>query len=220
MYLETTVNQFPRVITFLGDDDPDQARHLALESIAKWSQQGFHVQHLTSFYGQMLIDLYNGDALGAWRRATSTWPELEKSLLMKIQHVYIDSLQYSGRSALAAARQGEPAAPLLKHVEKTARILDQQRLGWSDAFAAHLRAGIASIRGDEAGSIVLLRRAIEGFDEGGLKLYAAASRRVLGRLIGGDEGQSLIARCDDWMASQGIRAPEKMVRACVSGFPD
>ena len=105
MYLETTVNQFPRVATLLGDDDPEQARHLARESIAKWSQQGFHVQHLTAFYGQMLIDLYNGDALGAWRRVTSTWPELEASLLMKIQHVYIDSLQYSGRAALAAARQ-------------------------------------------------------------------------------------------------------------------
>jgi hypothetical protein len=218
MYLETTVNQFPRVAALLGDDDPEQARQLARESIAKWSQQGFHVQHLTAFYGQMLIDLYKGDALGAWRRATSTWPELEASLLLKIQHVYIDSLQYSGRAALAAARQGEPAAPLLKHAERTARTLDRQRLPWADAFAAHLRAGIASVRGDEAASVALLRRAIEGFDEGGLKLYAAAARRVLGRLVGGDEGQSLIARCDEWMAGQGIRSPEKMVRACVSGF--
>jgi hypothetical protein len=68
--------------------------------------------------------------------------------------------------------------------------------------------------------VALLRRAIEGFDQGGLNLYAAASRRVLGRLVGGDEGRALIARCDDWMANQGIRAPEKMVRACVSGFPE
>ncbi len=220
MYLETTVNQFPRIAAMLGDDEPDQARQHALESIARWSQQGFHVQHLTAFYGQMLIDLYKGDALGAWRRATSTWPELEQSLLLKIQHVYIDSLQYSGRAALAAARQGEAAGPLLAHVERTARILDRQRLPWADAFAAHLRAGTASIRGDEAASISLLRRAIEGFDHGGLKLYAASSRRVLGRLVGGEEGRSLIARCDDWMAGQEIRVPEKMVRACVSGFPE
>jgi hypothetical protein len=220
MYLETTVNQFPRVSTLLGDDDPDQARHHALESIAKWSQQGFHVQHLTSFFGQMLIDLYKGDGPGAWQRMATTWPVLEKSLLLKIQHVYIDALQYNGRAALAAARQGEPAGPLLKHAERTARTLDRQRLPWADAFAAHLRAGIASIRGDEAASVALLRRAIEGFDQGGLNLYAATSRRVLGRLVGGDEGRALIARCDDWMAGQGIRVPEKMVRACVSGFPD
>jgi hypothetical protein len=220
MYLETTVNQFPRVAALLGDDDPEQARHLARDSIAKWSQQGFHVQHLTAFYGQMLIDLYNGDALGAWKRATSTWPDLEASLLLKIQHVYIDSLQFSGRAALAAARQGEPAPPLLRHAERTARTLDRQRLPWADAFAAHLRAGVASIRGDEVTSVALLRRALDGFDQGGLKLYAAATRRVLGRLVGGDEGQALIARCDEWMAGQGIRSPEKMVRACVSGFPE
>ena len=136
MYLEATVNQFPRVVTFLADDDPDQARQHALESIAKWSQQGFHVQHLTSFFGQMLIDLYKGDGRGAWHRMASTWPVLEKSLLNKIQHVYIDALQYNGRSALAAARQGEPAGPLLKHAERTARILDRQGLNWADAFAA------------------------------------------------------------------------------------
>jgi hypothetical protein len=81
------------------------------------------------------------------------------------------------------------------------------------------RAGIASIRGDEAASIAHLRRAIEAFDQGGLQLYAAA-RRVLGRLVGGDEGRTLIARCDEWMAGQGIRVPEKMVRASVSGFPE
>jgi hypothetical protein len=220
MYLEATVNQFPRVAALLGDDDPEQARHLARDSIAKWSQRGFHVQHLTAFYGQMLIDLYNGDGLAAWRRATSTWPELEASLMLKIQHVHIDSLQYRGRAALAAARRGEPAAPLLNHAGRAARMLDRQRLPWADAFAAHLRAGIASVRGDEAASVALLRRAIEGFDRGGLNLYAAASRRVLGRLVGGDEGRALIARCDDWMAGQGVRVPEKMVRACVSGFPD
>jgi hypothetical protein len=220
MYLETTVNQFPRITALLGDDEPEQARQLARDAIAKWSQQGFHVQHLTAFYGEMLIDLYNGDALAAWRRATTTWPELEESMLLWIQHVHIDSLQYSGRAALAAARHGEPPAPLLKHAGRIAGILDRQRLPWADAFAAHLRAGIASIRGDEAASVSLLRRAIDGFDQGGLQLYAAAARRVLGRLVGGDEGRSLVTRCDEWMAGQSIRSPEKMVRAFVSGFPD
>ena len=74
MYLETTVNQFPRVVTLLADDDPDQARHHALESIAKWSQQGFHVQHLTSFYGQMLIDLYKGDGPAPGTRSRRPGP--------------------------------------------------------------------------------------------------------------------------------------------------
>ena len=69
MYLETTINQFPRVSTLLGDDDPDQgADTTRIESLAKWSQRGFHVQHLTAFYGQMLIYLVQGGRRrSAWR---------------------------------------------------------------------------------------------------------------------------------------------------------
>jgi hypothetical protein len=219
-YLETTVNQFPRVVTLLAADDPDQGRHHALESIAKWSQQGFHVQHLTSFYGQMLTDLYKGDGQGAWRRLTSTLPELESSLLLKIQHVYIDFLQYSGRVALAAARQAADAAPLLKHAERAARNLDRQGLCWARAFAALVRGGIASVKGDESTAVARLRDAIDGFDEAGLELYAASARRKLGQLQGGDEGKALVARSEAWMAGQGIRVPENMVRAFVSGFPE
>ncbi len=136
MYLETTINQFPRASTLLGDDDPDQARHHSIESLAKWSQRGFHVQHLTSFYGQMLIYLYKGDGEGAWRYVSSIWPEMEASMLLKIQHVYIDALQYSGRAALAlaASGRGEPA-PLLKHAERTAHIIDRQ----APPLGRHLR---------------------------------------------------------------------------------
>ena len=179
MYLETTINQFPRASTLLGDDDPDQARHHSIESLAKWSQQGFHVQHLTSFFGQMLIDLYKGDGEGAWRYVSSIWPEMEASMLLKIQHVYIDALQYmrpGPRQALGPARRtGSRQAPLLKHAERTARIIDRQRLPWADTFATHVRAGIAAVRGDEAAAVDLLRRAIEGFDRGGLALYAASA---------------------------------------------
>jgi eukaryotic-like serine/threonine-protein kinase len=222
-YLETTVNQFPRVVTLLADDDPDQGRHHALESISKWTQQGFHVQHLTCFYGQMLTDMYKGDGQGAWRRYMATLPDLESSLLLKIQHVHIDFLQYSGRVALAAARQVQSsveAEPLLLRADRAARNLDRQGLPWARAFAALVRGGIASIRGDESTAAERLRDSIDGLDEVGMFLYAAAARQKLGKLIGGDEGRALIARSQAWMAEQGIRAPEKMVRACISGFPE
>ena len=179
------------------------------------------MQHLTSFYGQMLIDLYKGDGRGAWHRVTSTWPELEASLVAEDPaRVHRLAAIQRPASALAAARQGEPAGPLLKHAERTARILDRQRLPWADAFAAHLRAGIASIRGDEAAAVALLRRAIDGFDAGRpepLRRRRPPPARPAHRRR---RGKALIARCDAWMAGQGIRVPEKMVRACVSGFPE
>ncbi len=110
----------------------------------------------------------------------STLPDLESSLLLKIQHVYIDFLQYSGRVALAAARQVQSsieAEPLLVHANRAARKLDRQGLRWARAFASLVRGGIASTRGDESMAVARLREAIDGLDEVGLFLYAAAARR-------------------------------------------
>jgi hypothetical protein len=38
------------------------------------------------------------------------------------------------------------------------------------------------------------------------------TRRRLGELVGGPEGAREIAEADAWMASQGVRAPERLAR--------
>jgi hypothetical protein len=53
-----------------------------------------------------------------------------------------------------------------------------------------------------------------------MRLYAAAARRRLGRLIGGDAGKALLVEADTWMASQGIKNPARMTAMLAPGFPD
>ena len=116
-YMESTLGTYPGVLARLAADQPGEARELGEGAIAQWSQHGFHVQHLTHYYGNTYIDLYEGDGEAAWRRAERTWPEIRASLLPRIQHVKVDVLQLRGRSAVAAAAQARDPGPLLLAAE-------------------------------------------------------------------------------------------------------
>ena len=218
-YMESTLGTYPGVLARLAADQPGEARDLGEGAIAQWSQHGFHVQHLTHYYGNTYIDLYEGDGEAAWRRAERTWPEIRASLLPRIQHVKVDVLQLRGRSAVAAAAQARDPGPLLLAAEAFARQLDRERMAWGQAVATLIRAGVCSIRGDEARCKRLLVEALSRAEAAHLGLFAAAARRRLGSLLGGDEGREHVARADAWMAGQNIKDPARMVACLVPGFP-
>jgi eukaryotic-like serine/threonine-protein kinase len=50
-----------------------------------------------------------------------------------------------------------------------------------------------------------------------MALYAAATRRRRGQLIGGTEGRTLIETADTWMARQNIRNRERMTAMLAPG---
>jgi len=53
-----------------------------------------------------------------------------------------------------------------------------------------------------------------------MALYAAAARRRLGTLLGGDAGLALREAADRWMASEKIRAPARFTAIFAPGFRD
>ena len=62
--------------------------------------------------------------------------------------------------------------------------------------------------------------AVDAFDDISMGVYAAAARRQLGKLVGGDEGRDLIARADAWMIEQGISNPARMAAGITPGFAE
>jgi hypothetical protein len=66
----------------------------------------------------------------------------------------------------------------------------------------------------------LLREAAAGFDAADMALYAAAARRRLGALLGGDAGLALREAADSWMSSEKIRAPARFTAIFAPGFRD
>jgi hypothetical protein len=125
-----------------------------------------------------------------------------------------------GRCAIAAARaRPADARSLLALGAKDARALKGERWGWAEPLGALLDAGIA-IAGarDDARARTLLERAASGLDGVDMALHAAAARRTLGTLVGGDEGRALVAGADAWMTAQGIVSPARMTAMLVPGI--
>jgi hypothetical protein len=217
-YMVATPGPFVGSVARLAEDDVEGARRFALEALGQWSHQGFHIQHLNFYYGNLYIDLYAGDAAGAWRRITETAPVLESSLLLRIQQVRADVIQQTGRCAVAMAAVAPDPKPLLRAAEGAARRLDRERTPWTGALAQLIRAGMASVRGDTGRAERLLADAGDRFESADMGLFAAAARRRLGLLRGGDEGHTLIERADTWMRAQSIRNPPRMAACLAPGF--
>jgi tetratricopeptide (TPR) repeat protein len=218
-YMVATPGPFVGTVVRLAQDDVEGASRFASDALGQWSHQGFHIQHLNYYYGNLYIDSYAGDAAGAWRRILETEPLLESSLLLRIQQVQADVLQHTGRCAVAIAAISKDPGPLLRRALKSARRLDRQQTPWTIALAQLIRAGAASIQGDAGRAARLLADAVSRFDSAEMGMFAASARRQLGRLHGGDEGRDLIERADAWMCAQSIRNPARMAACLAPGFP-
>lgn len=194
----------------LAADDPARARQDVADAMTQWPQKEFHFQHFDALLSNTLVDLYTEDGGRAWERVTAAWPALERSMLLQMQFVRIPALGLRGSAALAAARSSERPEHLLRAAERDAAKLMVERLEWSDSLARLLSAGVAAARGDARGACGHLEAAITGFDALEMALHAAAARRRLGELTGGDDGRSLVLAADDVMARQGVRRPDRM----------
>jgi hypothetical protein len=218
-YMVATPGPFVGTVVRLAQDDVEGARRFAVDALGKWSHQGFHIQHLNYYYGNLYIDSYAGDAAAAWRRITETEPLLESSLLLRIQQVHADVIQHTGRCAVAMAQISPDPRPLLGRALNSARRLERQQTPWTRALAQLIRAGVSSVRGDSATAASLLADAVTRCDSADLGLFAASARRQLGQLRGGNEGRKLIEETDAMMRAQSIRNPARMAACMAPGFP-
>ena len=121
------------------------------------------------------------------------------------------------RAAIASAvAENEPGR--LAVAEKMAGKIIKEKMDWAMPWASLLRAAITHQRGNANETIHQLKEAIDGFERQDMGLYAAAARRRLGELSGGERGRQLVTEADDWMAQEKIQNPTLMVRMLAPGF--
>ena len=210
-HMVTLLNTFLMSTLRLAADDPEGAENQLRQALGQWTQRGFHSQH-NEWYGALVqIKLYRGDGEDAWRFFTEPYqPSLAQSHLTRIQRLRIFFYERRARCALAAASGATDPGPLLRSAERDARRLEREGMAWSRALACPIKAGVAAARGDPSRAANLFALAVTQLEAVDMHLYAAASRRRHGEVLGGDEGQLHVDRADTWMREQSIQNPARM----------
>jgi len=136
------------------------------------------------------------------------------------QHFRILTNVYLANAALGLASTTENRKPILRIARQKAKKLRGEKSPLAEPFIPYINGCVARLEGDEDSAVKLLREAANAFDGVQYKLYAAATRRQLGRLLGGDEGRALVEQADDIMKKEGIVRPDRVAAMLAPGFPD
>ncbi|MBA3393341.1 MAG: AAA family ATPase [Deltaproteobacteria bacterium] len=218
LYLSTTLRTAAVPFVRLAADDAAAARAEVTDALDRWSPQRFHVQHFYALRANASIDLYDAHGFAAFDRIQREWPEFAGALLLRVSfaRTYMWDLRARAAVCAAAAKPAEQDR-LLRLAEQDARRIVREKMAWSTPLAGLIRACIAARRGNSEIATKLFEQAAREFDAVDLLLHAAAARRRLGALVGGERGSTLIAAADGWMAGQQITSPERMTAMLAPG---
>jgi serine/threonine protein kinase len=200
-------------VLWLAQDDPETAeRHLA--SVAENRPREadfartFHFHQYVDLFARSQIDMYRGRPAESWQRVQTVWPEMV-GWMKRYQIMRVEGRHLRARCGLAiAAETGDRR--ILATVERDASLISAERMPWTTPLGESLRAGALALRGQDDRSRKLFESAVHNFEKADMYLYAAAAKRRLGELTGGDGGRALVEAADQWMRAQGVRAPERL----------
>ncbi len=216
LYLETTVRRYASRYPLLANNQPEEA----LEELRRcpWAAPAgaYHLQHWYELDARCETALYcaHGEIAEVPAEFERGFAALQQSMILRVQPVRIMSRSLRARLMLVAS----PGSSELRRVEAIARQIAREGTGYARLQAHLLRAAVASRRGRPDESVARLREAVGTARELELSLHLAAARRRLGRLLGGNEGASLLADSDAWMAEHEVVDPERMCEVVAPGW--
>jgi hypothetical protein len=138
-------------------------------------------------------------------------------MLLRFQVLRVEAMHLRARALLAKSPTSNDLDEL-RIAERLARKIEKEKISWVKPFAMLIHATVAQRRNQSKQAVTLLSQAIQGFENSGMNLYAAATRRRLGETLADDKGCELITQADAWMTAQRIKAPESITRLLVPGF--
>jgi len=202
-------------VVWLAQDDPDTAeRYLASVAANRPREEtfakSFHFPQFVELFARSQLDIYRGRGVESWTRVQDLRPDHAR-WMSRVQLVRIESRHLRARCGLAAAAETGDKH-ILAEVQREADLIFAERMPWSLPLAESLRAGVYAVQGRVEQSRALFESAVRNFEKVEMSLFAAAAKRRLGEITGGDTGRALIDEADQWMSSQGVMRPDRLTR--------
>jgi hypothetical protein len=169
------------MFAWLSANQLDEARAQLAAAEASLAP-GFHLPHVLATIAACDIDLYAGDATDAADRLAERWPQIERTGVLRVQHLRVELELLRARVALAdGARPREDRVKLIRQI---ADDLVKEGAAWAIALGQLLRAGSQHVRGDLDGAIGTLRAAEDSLQGSGMSGWWHVARLRRSQLEG------------------------------------
>ncbi|MFK8001268.1 MAG: serine/threonine-protein kinase PknK [Polyangiales bacterium] len=168
-------------------------------------------------FGRAFIEEYDGNLAGAAKLYDELVERYRASSLVSIKAPLCNSLEGLSRTSAAMAIRGgvdgsahrKRAHWSLRQLKKLKSALPLLARGGASQCLAILAAG----DGHREAAIKHLRATVESWSQAQYFLSAMPAQLQLGRLIGGDEGATLIEEVEAWAQREGIGSLEQLTAA-------
>jgi hypothetical protein len=220
LYLLTAQRLWPNGVTrWLAADRPDKVWTMLSRGLNETPTDGDDVIVMFTALATSYTNIYCANYLDAFHPLEKKLKAFAKTPTGRYSPLIKNMMHYRlAYAALAHALVAKEKRPLWRLAERRARMLLKDNSPMALAYVPVIRAAIAHQQGDNETARSLLQDAIRAFEKLEFKLYAAAARRQLGRLLGGDKGQLLIEWADNTMGEEDIVNPERVAAMLAPGF--
>jgi eukaryotic-like serine/threonine-protein kinase len=196
-------------VVAIARGDIARARAIANEVLTAWTRDNFTIQHFYALRVQAYCELYEGKPGPACERVISVWKIIQKSDLYGVPSARMDAWLLRGHIEIALAKRDRLRR---RDCQRVVRQLTKQLAKQSKEAAAHshlLNAALLVVAGRPSAAAVATDLAASAFDALGMKLWAAAARRVQHMIRA-----PLVANAnDDTLRALGVREPERWLNS-------
>jgi hypothetical protein len=160
-----------------------------------------------------MVMLYRGDVQAAWYQSLEKRERYLRSVQNRIMTPGVIELLMCGVATAACLRTTDPRER--RQLERAAKRLARGARRIRMAAPGVPAACLACLGGDREGAIAALRRQLQ---KPLLPLYAHATRRRLGELLGDEEGKALIDEVDALLRAGGVIDPQRFTAVMMPGL--